>query len=129
MERFCGYLRLVWLPQRNLGTFAWLAHRLTGVALAAYLVPHLVTIHRAREGAAALDRALAWYTGPLVAAGEFVLVGVVVFHLFNGLRVIAVDFFDLSHRQKALFWVVLAACGAVMVAASWLFVPRILAPA
>ncbi len=110
------------------GQVAWVLHRLTGVALAVYLLPHFVTINNARMGSAALDEALAWYARPVVAAAEWLLVMAAAFHLFNGIRVITLDFFDLSHRQRLLFWCVLLACAGVLLAASFLFVPRLLAP-
>lgn len=129
MTAMTAYLRRTLLPVVNTGTVAWLLHRVTGVALAVYLVPHFVSINAARGGPAALDAELAAFATPVFAAAEWVLVGAVAFHAFNGLRIIAVDFFDLSRQHKLLFWVVLLACAAVMGAASTLFVPRILAPA
>jgi len=129
MTALAAYLRRTLLPQVNVGNVAWLMHRLTGVALAVYLLPHFLSIGSARGGPAAFDSELAVYTAPVFKVAEFLLIGVVAFHAFNGLRVIAVDFFALSHRQKLLFWLVMAACVAVMAAASLLFVPRILAPA
>ncbi|MCH9046576.1 MAG: hypothetical protein IIA40_10765, partial [SAR324 cluster bacterium] len=80
----------------------------------------------ARGGPAALDSELAGFASPLFAAAEYVLVLTVAFHLLNGLRIIAIDFLDLSRRQKLLFWLVIAGCAAVFLAASTLFVPRIL---
>ncbi|MCH7477210.1 MAG: succinate dehydrogenase, cytochrome b556 subunit [SAR324 cluster bacterium] len=129
MREVAAYLRETLLPQANVGTVAWLLHRVTGVALAVYLLPHFITINNARGGAAALDEALGWYTGPLVAAAEWLIVMAAVFHAFNGLRIIAVDFFDLSHRHRLLFALVLGATVAVLLASSFLFVPRLLAPA
>ncbi len=129
MTNLITLLRRNLLPQLNVGSVSWAMHRITGVALAIYLLPHFVTINSARSGPAAFDEALGWYAGPLIAATEYLLVLAVAFHAFNGLRVIAVDFFDLSHTQKALFWGVMAACTAVLLGASFVFVPRILAPA
>ncbi len=123
-----AYFRRTLLPLVNAGTVAWLLHRVTGVALAVYLVPHFVSINAARGGPAALDAELAAFATPLFATAEFVLVLAVAFHAFNGLRIIAVDFLDLAHRHKLLLALVLLACVAVFLAASTLFVPRILAP-
>jgi succinate dehydrogenase cytochrome b subunit len=122
-----GYVRKTLLPLVNPGTVAWLLHRVTGLALAAYLIPHFISIHAARGGRAALDAELAGFRTPLFAVAEWLLVGAVAFHACNGLRVIAVDAFDLTGRQRLLFWLVLLACAAVFAAASTLFVPRILA--
>ena len=116
------------LPQNNTGSWAWLLHRLTGVALAVYLLPHFMTIYNARQGPEALDSALAWYTGPLIALSEWVLIMAVAFHAFNGLRLIAMDFLDLSHRQKALFWLAMAGCLLVFIGATFVFLPKILGP-
>jgi len=128
MTALVGYVRRTLLPLVNPGTVAWLLHRVTGVALALYLIPHFVSIHAASGGRQALDAELASFRTPLFAMAEWLLIGAVAFHAFNGLRIIAVDCFDLTGRQRLLFWLVLAACAAVFVAASTLFVPRILAP-
>lgn len=124
-----AYLRRTLLPQVNTGTLAWLLHRLSGLALVVYLPLHIASINASQGGPAAFDAELAIYTAPIFKAAEFVLIAGVAFHGLNGLRVIAIDFLNLSHYQKLLFWLVLAVCAAVMIAASFLFVPRILAPA
>ncbi len=126
MQAVLVYFRQTLLPLVNVGTVAWLLHRLSGVALAVYLIPHFVSVNAARGGPAALDSELAGFASPLFAAAEYVLVLTVAFHLLNGLRIIAIDFLDLSRRQKLLFWLVMAGCAAVFLAASTLFVPRIL---
>jgi len=123
-----GYLRRTLLPLLNTGTLAWLLHRVTGVALAIYLLPHFLSIHSARGGPQALNAELRGFATPLFAVAEWLLIAAVTFHALNGLRIIAVDSFDLAPRHKALFWAVLLACAAVFLAASTLFVPRILAP-
>ncbi len=128
MQAVLVYFRQTLLPLVNVGTVAWLLHRLSGVALAVYLIPHFFSVNAARGGPAALDAELAGFASPLFAAAEYVLVLTVAFHLLNGLRIIAIDFLDLSRRQKLLFWLVMAGCAAVFLAASTLFVPRILAP-
>lgn len=123
-----SYLRKSLLPLVNPGTVAWLLHRITGLALAAYLVVHIASIHTAAHGPQALDAELAGFRTPLFAVAEWLLIAAVAFHAFNGLRIIAVDAFDLTGRQKLLFWLVIALCVVVFVAASAVFVPRILAP-
>ena len=126
MTAIAAYVRRALLPLVSVGTFAWLLHRLTGVALVVYLVPHFLSIHAARGGASVFDAELAAFRTPLFAVAEWVLIGAVAFHGFNGLRLIALDLFDLSGRQRAMFVTVLLATLAVLAAASWLFVPRIL---
>ncbi len=128
MTAIATYLRRAVLPLVSVDTFAWLLHRLTGVALAVYLVPHLISINAARGGAALLDAELATFKTPFFAVAEWVLIGAVAYHAFNGLRLIALDVFDLSSRQRGMFLLVLLATVIVLGATTWLFVPRILAP-
>ena len=123
-----GYLRKTLMPSVNAGQVSWLLHRLTGIALALYLIPHFSSINTSRQGPEAFDATLATFTSPLLKAAEFLLILVVAFHAFNGLRIIAIDFFTLSHRQKVLFWLVMIGFGIVLCAASFLFIPKILAP-
>ncbi len=122
------YMRRTLLPVWNVGSLSWLAHRLTGIALALYLIPHFISIHSAQGGPAAFDRSLAAFRGPIFKSAEFLLIGVVSFHLFNGLRIIAIDFFNVSGHQRLLFWLTMTATATVLLAASLLFVPRILSP-
>jgi succinate dehydrogenase / fumarate reductase cytochrome b subunit len=121
-----GTMRRTLLPARSAGSLSWLAHRLTGIALALYLVPHFVSIHSALGGPAAFDRSLAALRGPIFKAAEYLLVGAVAFHLFNGLRIIAIDFLNVTGQQRLLLWLALAATAAVLAAASVLFLPGIL---
>ena len=121
-------LRKNLLPQLNAVSVFWLLHRLTGAALAVYLVPHFMTINDSRGGLEIFNETLKWFHGPMIAAAEYVIVLAVVFHSINGFRIIAMDFFDLSHRQKWLLGMVLAVCSAIFLSASLWFVPRILEP-
>lgn len=48
------------------------------------------------------------YKNPLMALGETGLVAAIVFHAFNGLRIIAVDFWKKGAKyQRQMLWVVL----------------------
>ena len=68
-------------------------------------------------------------TGPFFKFAEFMLVLTVAFHMFNGLRIIALDCFNLAGHQKLLFGLALTGCTVVLISASFLFVPQILVPA
>ena len=49
--------------------------------------------------------------------GEVALVGAIVFHAFNGLRIILVDFWAWATRhQRVLFWVVIGLWVVTMLA-------------
>lgn len=74
----------------GLGASMFVLHRLTGVGLTVYVFIHLVTLGSALGGPAEFDRVMAVLDGPSVRFLELLLVGAVLFHTFNGLRLVVV---------------------------------------
>ena len=95
------------------GMFAWMAHRLSGVALVAYLVVHVWGL-RALTDRASFNELIAGYHAPIFKIGEFLLLAAVVYHALNGLRIVLIDFLGWSPNQKKLFWS-LGAVAAVLI--------------
>ena len=85
----------------------WVAmvHRVSGIALAAFLPLHFWALSRALE----LDAFLAWTQQPAVKAAEWGIVVALAAHLAAGLRVLALEFLPWRDWQKTL-----AACAAAM---------------
>ena len=75
-----------------------LIHRLSGVALAAFLPAHFWVLARGLE----LDAFLRWTEQPLVKLAEWTLVVLLAAHLGGGLRVLAIEFLDWHAWQKSL---------------------------
>jgi fumarate reductase subunit D len=71
--------------------WAFVAHRLSGVALAVFLPFHFVMLGLALDGAAALDAGLAYTDLPLVKFAEWGLVVLLAAHLLLGLRLLALE--------------------------------------
>ncbi len=89
------------------GQWAQLLHRLTGLAIAAFLILHVLDTSLVAFGPAVYDGFTQIYHNPIVRFLEVVLVGVVVYHAINGLRVVLVDFSDRAVlKHKELFWAV-----------------------
>jgi fumarate reductase subunit D len=80
--------------------FAFILHRISGVALALFLPAHFYVLGLALKGAADLDAALSWTRQPLVIFAEFGLVFLLSVHIFGGLRLLALEFLPWSPRQK-----------------------------
>lgn len=89
------------------GMFAWMAHRLSGVALVVYLVLHIWGL-RALTDRAAYNELIAKYHAPIFKVGEFLLLAAVAYHAMNGLRIVLIDFLGWSPNQKKLFWTLTA---------------------
>ena len=93
-----------WLDPRgrHLGTWAFVANRLTGLGLVAYLYLHLVILSTLLRGPAAWDGLVGLFRNPVFLAFDVLLVCGLAFHGFNGLRVALVGSGLLADRHKAL---------------------------
>jgi len=84
------------------GFWAFAVHRVSGIALAAFLPVHFWALGSALEGTAAFDSFLAWTERPLVKFAEWGIVLLLAAHLGGGLRVLALEFLPWRDWQKAL---------------------------
>lgn len=82
--------------------WAFLVHRISGIALALFLPMHFWLLATALQGEAALEEKLRWTEQPLVVAGEWLLVIALAAHLAGGLRVLALEFLPWRDWQKTL---------------------------
>ena len=89
--------------------FAYIVHRVSGVALALFLPMHFYLLGLALTDSAALDTALHWTDNPLAKIAEFGLVFLLSVHLFGGLRLLVLEFMPWQPKQKTFA----AAAGAV----------------
>lgn len=108
------------------GMVAWALHRITGVLLVCYLFAHIILLGAALKGAAAFDSAMAGLRTPFFTFLESAIVVVVAYHMFNGLRIIAVEFGSLTRRQQKIFWLVITGSITTMACTGWVFVERAL---
>ena len=82
--------------------WAFLAHRLSGIALALFLPAHFWLLGSALRGEAAMDELLRWTDQPLVILGEWLLVMLLAAHLAGGLRLLALELLPWRNWQKTL---------------------------
>lgn len=88
-----------------LGTWAWILNRLSGLLLIFYLTMHIWVINTLTKGPEAFDRLMVFLNGPLFKLLEIGLWGVILYHSFNGIRIMIIDFSRGSEKQKKLFWI------------------------
>ena len=101
------------------GMWSWVAHRVTGVLIFFFLFAHVLDTALVRVSPDSYNRIMDTYKTPLVNMMEVGLVGAVLFHALNGLRVMAIDFWEKGTRfQKQMTWAVLAVFVPVMAASS-----------
>jgi fumarate reductase subunit D len=82
--------------------WAFLVHRLSGIALALFLPVHFLALASVLQGEAVLDGFLRWSEAPLVKAAEWILVTLLAAHLAGGLRILALEFLPWRDWQKTL---------------------------
>ncbi|MCY3573459.1 MAG: succinate dehydrogenase, cytochrome b556 subunit [Chloroflexi bacterium] len=84
-----------------IGQWSWVLHRLTGVGVAIFLALHVVDTSWAVFYPDLYVKAIAAYQSPIFTIGEFGLVFAVVYHAFNGLRIIYFDWNPRMWRHQA----------------------------
>ena len=81
------------------GFIAWVLHRLTGAGLAAYLILHLYVLSNLAKGPGSFDQLMNTFDNPLVKLLEICLMGVVVYHTINGLRIVFLDYGTFADKE------------------------------
>jgi succinate dehydrogenase / fumarate reductase cytochrome b subunit len=87
------------------GMWSWLIHRVTGVAILLFLLVHIVDITMLGFGPTIYNNALSVFALPAVRVISLLLVAAVMYHAFNGLRIVLIDFWPQAVKfQQPLFW-------------------------
>ncbi len=106
-------------PHRNQPLwYAYMLHRLSGLALAIFLPLHFYVLGLSINNSIDFDRVLHWAEQPLVKLAEFGLVFLLAIHLFGGLRLLVLEFLPWQSSQKTFAAIVVAL--AFFVATSFL---------
>jgi succinate dehydrogenase / fumarate reductase, cytochrome b subunit len=109
------------------GQWSWVAHRITGVGILLFLFAHVVDTALVGWGPETYNTVIELYHHPLVQIMELGLVGAVIYHALNGLRVMIIDFWPGAavHNSKMVFTTV-ALFAAAMAPITYLMGMRIL---
>ncbi len=97
------------------GMIAWAFHRISGIAIWAFLVLHVIDIFLVGAAPETYDTLLVIYATPAGIILEWLLGAAVLYHALNGLRIIVMDFWPALTRYHRhmwyLNWLVFAAVG------------------
>lgn len=108
-----------------IGSWAWILHRLAGLALIFYLSIHLWVINALTLGPDKYNDVMTFLASPLFKILEAGLWGVILFHAFNGIRIVMVDFFKGSLFHKKLFVVLIAIAFALWAVGTYLLLSHV----
>jgi succinate dehydrogenase / fumarate reductase, cytochrome b subunit len=116
------------------GHLSYYVMRLTGIALAVYVFAHIYSLHFVTEtaknnnpwdGINAWNRMIGAYDSTVGHIIEYLLLLAVVFHMFNGLRLVFIDWFELSRKANRMLYVTVLCMVAVCAIAAPVFFPEL----
>lgn len=89
------------------GQWAFVMHRITGFLVFMFLLLHVIDVSLVNADPDLYNEVHALYGNVLLRLFEVGLLGALVFHAFNGLRIVMIDFFPGAIRnEKVMFRVV-----------------------
>lgn len=108
------------------GMYAWLLHRVAGLGVLLFLLVHIVDISLLGFGPNVYNEGIALFGTTLVRIISLGLIAALLYHSFNGVRIMLIDFVPQAVRyQRSMFW-------AVMILTIVVFLPMayfVIAPA
>ena len=103
------------------GQYAWVLHRATGIGILFFLLVHIIDISLIGLGRAIYDASVEFYAHPVLLPMEILLVGAVVYHTLNGIRIMTIDFTRSGYRQERVsFAIVMILTILLTLPSAWL---------
>jgi succinate dehydrogenase / fumarate reductase cytochrome b subunit len=93
---------------KSTGFISFVLRRFTGVALVGYLILHIWVIGAANDGPEAFNDRMEYLGKPFFRLLEIGLLAAVVYHGFDGLRLMIVHWFNVTEYRKSLFYAAFA---------------------
>ena len=91
------------------GMWSWLFHRVTGLGVLLFLLVHIVDITLIGFGPTVYNNSIRIFSEPAIRIISLALIASVLYHSFNGLRIIIVDFWPAGHKyQRQMYYGVIA---------------------
>jgi len=86
------------------GQWTWILHRITGVGVLLFLFAHIVDTALVAWGPDTYNAVIELYHSPIVQVMELGLVGAVIFHALNGVRIMIIDFWPAAtvHNRRLI---------------------------
>ncbi|WP_216210258.1 succinate dehydrogenase, cytochrome b556 subunit [Amycolatopsis aidingensis] len=107
------------------GMWSWVLHRVTGVLTFFFLFVHVLDTALVRVSPESYDAVIETYKTPLVNLLEVALVGAVLYHALNGIRVMLVDFWSKGPRlQRPMLWTIIGIWVVVMIPGTYFMLQR-----
>jgi succinate dehydrogenase / fumarate reductase cytochrome b subunit len=93
---------------KTTGFISFVLRRFTGVVLVLYLLTHIWVLGAANQGVEAFNRRMELFQSPATITLEVLLLAAVVYHGFDGIRLLIVHYFNVTDQRKSLFYAAFA---------------------
>lgn len=84
------------------GMLSWILHKITGVSIVGFLIFHIWGMSQMSKGPEAFNAVIETYKTPLFKVGEVLLLGAILFHGINGMRLILGEFTAWAMRKNKM---------------------------
>jgi succinate dehydrogenase cytochrome b556 subunit len=84
----------------DIGQYAWILHRAAGIGVLFFLLIHIIDIMLIGLGRNVYDKTVDFYSNPFIIPMEIALVGALLYHSLNGIRIILIDFWGHGTRRE-----------------------------
>jgi len=117
-----------WVTYRGgAGQLAWVLHRVTGLGVFLFLLIHILDTALIGWGPEVYDRVVKLYHLPLFRVGEVILVGMVLYHALNGIRITIIDLWEEATRfHRQLFYAAAVVFVVIFLPAAYLMLRPLL---
>jgi succinate dehydrogenase / fumarate reductase, cytochrome b subunit len=88
------------------GMWSWLLHRVAGLGILLFLLVHIVDISLLNFGPTVYDEGISLFGTTIVRLISLALIAAVLYHAFNGVRIILIDFWPKAVRFQATMFVI-----------------------
>ena len=88
------------------GMWSWLLHRVTGLGILLFLFIHIVDVSLLGFGPQVYDNGIAFFDTFIVRLLSLALIGAVLLHASNGLRIIVIDFWHKGVKYQLAMFVI-----------------------
>ncbi len=102
------------------GMWSWLFHRVSGLAILLFLLMHIVDVSMLSFGPTVYNTSILLFDQWEVRLLSLSLIAAIIYHAFNGIRVMLIDFWPKAVKyQKVLFVIVLVVAVVLFVPAAY----------
>jgi succinate dehydrogenase / fumarate reductase cytochrome b subunit len=88
------------------GMWSWLLHRITGLGVLLFLLVHIVDISLLGFGPKIYNEGISLFALGIVRVISLALIAAVLYHAFNGVRIILIDFWPKGVRYQGLMFAI-----------------------